>query len=339
MAYDPYTAVWLSHSSITDFLSCNRLYYLKNIFKDPVSRRKINIASPYLSLGSAVHNTLEDLKNLSQEEREKEIKENLLENFKKNWQNYTGEKGGFLNTEEEKEFFERGESIIKNIIKDPKILLNKIIKENYFWERDLHNGFNPHFPISLEYNLVLNGAIDWLEYLEDKNSIRVTDFKTGRNDEKEESFQLPIYYLLIDNLDKKKKYKVDSVAYWYLDHENKKENTEHKELEIIELNKEKLEEIKKKEKEIIEIGKSIKAFRENGIYKCNNEKVEGEGCFYCRDFEKVYLYIKEREERLKNKENGNIISLDLNKDENKTDLVKYVGLSDYKQDLYIVKSK
>ena len=88
MAYDPYTAIWLSHSSINDFLSCKRLYFLKNIFKDPISKRKINIVSPYLSLGIAIHNTLEPLKEIETTNRELYIKNNLINNYKNNMIKY-----------------------------------------------------------------------------------------------------------------------------------------------------------------------------------------------------------------------------------------------------------
>ena len=57
-----YDAVWVSHSSMGDFLKCPRAYYLHNVYKNPDTGRKITIVSPALSLGSAVHKTLEALK-------------------------------------------------------------------------------------------------------------------------------------------------------------------------------------------------------------------------------------------------------------------------------------
>ena len=35
MAVDKYTAVWVSHSSMGDFLKCPRAYFLHNVYKDP----------------------------------------------------------------------------------------------------------------------------------------------------------------------------------------------------------------------------------------------------------------------------------------------------------------
>ncbi len=331
MTYDPYTAVWLSHSSINDFLACKRLYYLKNMFKDPFSKKRINIVSPYLSLGVAIHNVLEPLKNIESSKRENYIKSNLLTDYKKSFENFHNKKGGFKNEEEEKKFYERGIKMIEKIIKDPKILINKVVPEKYFWNRDLHNGFNPHYPIDIENNLILNGAIDWIEYLEKENAIRIVDFKTGRNDESEDSFQLPIYYLLITTLDEKKKYKVNEVAYWYLDHENKKEVSEHNEFQIIKIDEGKIEDIEFAKEKIIQIGKDIKAFKVGNDFKCNNERVKGEGCKHCQQFEKIYKFIEKRE--LEKRENTKTILLD----EEDIDDVEYVGVSDYNQDMYFVK--
>ncbi|MEI6352622.1 MAG: PD-(D/E)XK nuclease family protein [Candidatus Nomurabacteria bacterium] len=329
---DKYKSVWISHSSINDFLSCDRLYFLKNVYKDPSTRRKINIASPYLTLGIAVHKVIEDLKKIKSDEREKEIKENLLENFRKEWNKYKGKKGGFKDLEEENSFFSRGEEMIKRVVANPGILLNKIIPLNYFYKGDMI----PNYYLSTEENLILCGSIDWTEYLEKDDAIRIVDFKTGRNDEDDDSFQFPIYYLLITNLMKensKKIYKIKEAAYWYLDHDNKKENSEHDEFHVIEIDEGKLEDIKETEKKILEIGIKIKNLREKGEYKCKNETVEGEGCRYCRDFEKVYKFIQSGGGKKNFSENT--INLDLDGEEIKD--VEYIGISDYNQDMYFVK--
>ena len=83
MAFDKYSAVWVSHSSMGDFLKCPRAYYLHNVYKDPKTKRKISLVNPYLSLGLAVHTTLEALKNIPVEER---LKRDLLSDFEKAWQ-------------------------------------------------------------------------------------------------------------------------------------------------------------------------------------------------------------------------------------------------------------
>jgi hypothetical protein len=327
---DKYKSVWISHSSIRDFLSCDRLYYLKNVFKDPSTRRKINIASPYLTLGIAVHKVIEDLKKIKSEDREKEIKENLLNNFEKEWKKYEGKKGGFQTEEEEKSFYLRGEEMLQKIIDNPKILLNKIIQQNYFYKGDIV----PNYYLSEDENIILCGSIDWIEYLE-QDAIRIVDFKTGRNDEDDDSFQLPIYYLLISNLMKQnsqKIYNIKEAAYWYLDHDNKKENSEHEEFHIVKIDDMKLESIHETEKKILELGVQIKNLREKGVYVCPNEKMKGEGCKSCRDFERVYKFIQNRKN---NFSETKVIDLNLEGDD--LENVEYIGISDYNQDMYFVK--
>ena len=69
MSKDKYTATWVSHSSMSDFLTCSRAYYLKNVYKDPESNRKVQLINPSLSLGQEVHSVLESLSVLPKGER------------------------------------------------------------------------------------------------------------------------------------------------------------------------------------------------------------------------------------------------------------------------------
>lgn len=330
---DKYKAVWLSYSSLNDFLACPRLYYLKNVFKNPNTNHKISIASPYLTLGTTIHKVIEALKNIKTENRGGEIQANLLENFKKEWQKYPLHKGGFKSETEEEDFFTRGENMLKKLVANPRELLNKIIPIKYFYDGNLV----PNYYLSEEENLILCGNLDWLEYLEKTEALRIIDFKTGRNDEQPDSLQLPIYYLIITNLQKEKtkKYTIAEIAYWYLDFANKKESSQHQEFQIIKIDEEKLAQIEKARVEIIELGKKIKAFRESGNYQCPNEKVTGEGCTHCREFELVYKYILDKEVS----KFEPTMSLDFNKANKVEELekVEYVGVSDYNQDTYFIK--
>jgi hypothetical protein len=67
----------MSHSSLNDFSQCQRLYYLKNVYKNK-NKKKIAIAAPHAILGIAIHNVLENLVNFNSVER---IKKNILEEF------------------------------------------------------------------------------------------------------------------------------------------------------------------------------------------------------------------------------------------------------------------
>ena len=181
---DEFGAIWVSYSSIRDFLKCPRSYYLKNIYKNPQTGRKMQIINPSLSLGQAVHQVLEELSRLPKEKR---FDISPLDRFRRIWEGVSGKKGGFLNKKEEERYFERGQAMIERITKNPGPLKKLAVKI----KDDL-----PHFWLSQKDNLILCGKIDWLEYLPDKNGVHIIDFKTGRFSEEEDSLQLPIYYLL-----------------------------------------------------------------------------------------------------------------------------------------------
>src|SRR5438105_589987 len=115
MAQDKYSAVWVSHSSMGDFLKCPRAYYLHNVYKDPKTKRKISIVNPALSLGLAVHNTLEPLRNLPVEQR---VKRDLIADYEQAWKSVSGKMGGFKSEAEEAEVKERGKAMIERVIKN-----------------------------------------------------------------------------------------------------------------------------------------------------------------------------------------------------------------------------
>ena len=210
MAQDKYTAIWVSHSSMGDFLKCPRAYYLRNVYKDPKTGRKINIVNPALSLGQAVHTTLESLKNIPFNER---TNRDLLADFEKAWGEVSGKKGGFKNDVEESEVKTRGKAMIERVIQNPGPIAQKIVRLP-----ESHNGMAPNFFLSEKDNIILNGRIDWLEYIEQDDSIRVLDFKTGKHNEGDDSLQLPIYLLLLNALQKRK---ISGASYWYLDRDDK----------------------------------------------------------------------------------------------------------------------
>ena len=184
---DKYSAVWLSHSSITDYLKCPRAYYLKNMYRDPKNNHKIAIMQPALALGQTVHSVLESLSTLVVEDR---LKESLVTKFEKAWEEISGKKGGFTTIEEEEKYKKRGIEMMERIIKNPGPILKKAIKIR----QDL-----PYFWLSEEQNIILCGKLDWL--------------KTGKFDEDPDSLQLPIYILLATNCQTKKVY---GAQYWYL---------------------------------------------------------------------------------------------------------------------------
>lgn len=201
---DKYQAVWVSHSSMGDYLKCPRLYYLHNMYKSPKTGRKMSIVSPHMSLGVSVHEVLEGLAEYPANER---MNRDLLALFDNAWKKVSGKKGGFTSPDEEAQFRVRGEEMLKTVTGDPKFLVNKCIK--------LKRDTMPcNFYLSEEHNIILNGLVDWIEYLPESDSLHIVDFKTGKHEEKEGSLQLPIYLLLCNALQKRA---VSKASYWYLD--------------------------------------------------------------------------------------------------------------------------
>ncbi len=257
MPPDKYSAVWVSHSSIGDFLKCPRAYFLHNIYRNE-KKRKINIINSALSLGQAVHSVLEGLAHLKVEER---FAKPLEEAFEKAWGKISGKRGGFATQAEEKEAKKRGLAMMQRVTKNPGPLKNKTVKLK---EREML----PNFYVSEADNIILCGKIDWIEYIPEDDSVRLLDFKTGRSEEREDSLQLPIYLLLLRNLQKRK---VTGASYWYLEKDNAPRLVA-------------LPEYDKALAEVLEKARRIKEAREKGGFICPKGET---GCYACRPFEKI----------------------------------------------------
>ncbi|MEK7169146.1 MAG: PD-(D/E)XK nuclease family protein [Patescibacteria group bacterium] len=252
---DKYKATWVSHSSISDFIVCPRAYYLRNVYKDPKTGNKITVTSPALSLGSAVHEVIESLSVLPVEER---LKTPLLDKLDLAWQKVSGKLGGFKTKDEEEKYKERGREMLKRVEKHPGPLLNKAIK--------LQSDFIPNYYLSDEDNIILCGKIDWLEYLEETDSIHIIDFKTGKNEEGDDSLQLPIYLLLATNLQSRS---VSKASYWYLDKSD----------ELVEKTLPNLTDSKEK---VLTVARRIKLARQFKHFVCPTN-----GCMKCRPLERI----------------------------------------------------
>jgi ATP-dependent helicase/DNAse subunit B len=264
MAPDKYSATWVSHSSISDFLKCPRSYFLRNVYKDPRTGHKMTIASPPLALGAAVHEVIESLAVLPAEER---LKISLVKKLDPAWLKVTGKKGGFKTHSEEMVYRERANQMLINLQEDPGPITRPAIK--------IKSSINlPNYWLSEEENIILCGKIDWLEYEKESDSVRIIDFKTGKNEEPEDSLQLPIYLLLATNTQSKK---VSAMSYWYLDRPS------HEALErqasIVDI---KLPDIKESYEKVYKIAKRIQLARKINLFKCPKG-----GCFACRPYERI----------------------------------------------------
>ena len=257
---DKYTAVWVSHSSMGDFLKCPRLYYLHNVYKDSKTGRKISIVTPHMSLGIAVHEVLEGLANYPADERKNQ---DLSAQFESAWQKVSGKKGGFVSNEEEQLFKARGIAMIENVKKDYKMLANKCVK----LPREV---MNPNFFLSDDENIILNGLVDWIEYLPETDSLHIIDFKTGKNIESDSSLQLPIYLLLCNALQKRP---VTKASYWYLESDTVVEKE--------------LPDAESAFNDVLAVALRVKEARVNNDFVCP----QGEGgCMQCRPYEQILAH-------------------------------------------------
>jgi len=253
---DEYTATWVSHSSISDFLKCPRSYYLRNVYKNPKSGRKMTIVTPPMALGQAVHEVIESLAVLPVEER---LKISLVKKLDPVWLKVTGKRGGFKNHEEEMEYRERAVQMLINLQENPGPVVEKAIK--------IKSKMNlPHYWLNEEDGIILAGKIDWLKYNENSDSVEIIDFKTGKNEEKEDSLQLPIYLLVASHTQTKK---ISGASYWYLDRDDG----------IVEKS---LPTEKEAYEKVYKIAKRIQLARKINHFKCPKG-----GCYACRPYERI----------------------------------------------------
>jgi len=255
MAQDKFSAIWVSHTSLNDFVTCPRAYYLKNVYKDPKTKHKIQIMSAPLALGQAVHEVLESRSKLATADR---MRQPLLEQYEQVWKQVSGRKGGFVSQDQEQTYKERGAAMLRLVQADPGPLPRLSVKI----KQDL-----PHFWLSPEENIILCGKVDWLEYLPVEDGVNIVDFKTGKNKESDNSLQLPIYHLLVHYC---QKWKVISASYWYL------ESNEW-------LSKE-LPDLEDAHEQVLNLAKKVKTARKLEIFNCPQGD---KGCYSCRPFEQV----------------------------------------------------
>lgn len=249
--------LWVSHSSMRDFLNCPRAYFLRNIYKDPTTGKKINIVNPALALGNAVHDTLDKISELPASER---FSNSLLEVFEEEWKKTEGESGGFADIIEEQTYKKRGLQMIQRVMNHPGPLLSKAIKLRS------PDQLPPRYAISVEDNILLCGKVDWLEYFPEDDSVHIIDFKTGKHEEDAESLQLPIYALLVKNCQKRD---IKKISYWYLERSNEPDEMD-------------LPDFDEAHERVMHVARQVKQFRLERKFSCPRK-----GCFACRPLEKV----------------------------------------------------
>ncbi|MBI5449465.1 PD-(D/E)XK nuclease family protein [Candidatus Gottesmanbacteria bacterium] len=238
-----------------DYLRCPRSYYLRNVYRDQRNNHRMTLMQPALALGQVVHEVIEALSILPVEER---LNRPLLDEFDNIWLQISGEKGGFADLEEEKIYKDRGRSMMARVQAHPGPIGRKATK--------IRDPL-PNFLLSEEDNIILCGKIDWLEYDEITDSIYVLDFKTGKMDERPDSLQLPIYYLLASACQKRP---VIGLRYWYIDRDDNPVDMP-------------LPDKVEGKNRILEVARSIALARKLDRFLCRSK----DGCSACRPMEAI----------------------------------------------------
>jgi CRISPR/Cas system-associated exonuclease Cas4 (RecB family) len=254
-AYDTRSALWLSHSSISEYLQCPRAYYLHYVYKDPETKHKITLMSPPLALGQVVHDVMDELSSIPTSER---FRVPLTTRFEQVWSQVTGKRGGFRDQDEEEHYKDRGRAMMQTVTTHPGPIAELAVKI----KMDL-----PHYWLSEPDGIILCGRIDWLVYHPDTDSVSIVDFKTSMREEKVDSLQLPIYYLLTQACQKRP---ITGASYWYL--ENQKALSHQPLPDAIEARE-----------RILTIGKEMQISRKIGRLRCR----QGTGCRACKPFEAI----------------------------------------------------
>lgn len=248
---------WVSHSSMHDFMVCPRAYWIRHVYRNPKTKNKVNLINPALALGSIVHQVLEQLSSVKAEER---LSLPLLEQYNKAWEKISGKSGGFETTEQELAYKNRGAIMINRVLFHPGPLAQKAVKLSS------PDELPPRYYLSPDEHIILCGKIDWLEYAPQDNSVHIIDFKTGLNEEQEDSLQLPIYCLLVANCQNRK---VSKVSYWYLETDNVP-----KEMPLPNLSDSR--------EKVLAIAREMKEARQKGMMICPKG-----GCFACKPLEQI----------------------------------------------------
>ncbi len=191
-------ALFISYTGLKDYTRCPRSYYLKNVYRDPKTGYKLQVASPYMTLGAVVHDAIKWFLQMNRQV----TKEQLIQKYRNIWLKYHGKRGGFATKEDEAVFGKRGLQMLDNFFANFSVLESNLKLDDFL-------------KYKLDSKIFLNGRLDFLGQLPD-GSLHILDFKTGSKNE-EDSLQLYIYAILAEsNLQKP----VSRISYWYLDRDS-----------------------------------------------------------------------------------------------------------------------
>lgn len=191
-------ALFISYTGLKDFLKCPRSYYLKNIYRNPKTGYRMQIASAPMTLGSLVHDAIKWYLQTGRVAEKKDV----VKKFRNHWLKYRGKKGGFSSNEEEADFGKKGLKMLDNFFVNLAVLEKNLPAYGFFKFR-------------IEEDIILNGRLDFLGVLPNE-ALHVLDFKTGSKDE-EDSIQLHTYAIMAESHFQRP---VEKISYWYLERDS-----------------------------------------------------------------------------------------------------------------------
>jgi len=230
----------LSVTALNNYLTCPWRYFFSNLIRLPGAQNK------YMIFGSAVHEALRNYFDAIITEKSP-TKEYLIKRFKESLTKFP------IPTNEYAEMQQKGELALSGYYNT----------YHTTWKHNVVSEFNIK-RIQIAENITINGKIDKIEILDDKNNVNVVDYKTGKVKSKNELAglnknstgdylrQLTFYNLLLNNY-QDNKYKMVSGEIDFIQPDDK--GTYHKEFFSVtpEMISNLIEEIKTVSKEILEL--------------------------------------------------------------------------------------
>lgn len=232
-----------SPSKISCFYKCPKQYHFSYV--DPVYSKMKNQLNkypeniwPFNTIGRAIHNAITLFYHLPKDQR---TEENLKEQLKMTWTSEAMwnkkpplEKwGGFESLQEEREYYKESVLMLKNFLKIAEVSPDfKYLPTDNF-KKSIDDYINLITPISKDYDI--SGKFDLI--VNEGNSLHIIDFKTGKNEEGADDFQLRFYKLLAEEKFSKP---VGKTSFYFLrsgsikESRSKKEDSEKIKKEILE---------------------------------------------------------------------------------------------------------
>lgn len=189
----------LAVTALNNYLKCPWEYFFINLIRLPKAQTK------HQMYGTAIHETLQTFFNKYREENDMD-KNALLNLFESNL------KKMFLSKNDFNDSLKKGKESLSGYFDTYKGLWNRNLITEYSTKVHLDTG---------EFTLILNGKLDKIEMINDRD-VNVVDYKTGkRKSDNKENYERQLrFYRLLLSLDDKKRYNMISGELDFIEPDN-----------------------------------------------------------------------------------------------------------------------